>query len=559
MTPQPERGTRAASDSHPGEGALIDFLARLACAASVAAVFVAAGAPGASAETLIVDNGVVDCPNAPFPSVKDAVDDANLTPEADTIAVCPGVYLESGIAITESVTLIGAGADLVRIEPTSTGGYIVDAAVPGAGQVSISGVTLAAGDPDDGRPLQPVDGAVRFDDSNGTLGNSRITDLAGEAAPGGPVGVLAESGLGSDTAVTVQGSVVEAYGPTGILIRSTGGDVTSTVSGNVIRGLGPQTGDQDGIFVSNPLPVASGSGAEAHVVGNLIADNTRHEDQRLAAGVRFRNAHPDSNVEHNDIQGNGFGVFAEGDTRGCESPLTPTVNAPDNWWGNSAGPSVEPRNCPLPATPPPTPTGGDRIGESVVAPTPRTEPHGAPIAPGQQPDIAPAITSLSPADGTEAQPGSTVTVTAKVTEDFDVKRVEFRRGTGPVVTDTTPTPSTPAPSYSAAIPAPAAGASQAITVTAFDSADQTDVQAISLRGKVPPPPAPTPQQPAAPQQPAEPEDRPPAVAITGPAEGTAIDPVGAPRITADATDDRGVARVAFLDDGKVVCTDDAAP
>jgi hypothetical protein len=90
-------------------------------------------------------------------------------------------------------------------------------------------------------------------------------------------------------------------------------------------------------------------------------------------------------------------------------------------------------------------------------------------------------------------------------------------------------------------------------VTAFDSAGQTSTRAISLRGKLPP------ADPVTPQQPAEPEDRPPAVSITGPGAGAAISPSAPPRLTADASDDRGVARVAFLDDGKVVCTDDAAP
>jgi hypothetical protein len=49
------------------------------------------------------------------------------------------------------------------------------------------------------------------------------------------------------------------------------------------------------------------------------------------------------------------------------------------------------------------------------------------------------------------------------------------------------------------------------------------------------------------------------VAITGPGEGAEIDPAAPPRLTADASDDRGIARVGFLDDGKVVCTDDTPP
>ena len=54
-----------------------------------------------------------------------------------------------------------------------------------------------------------------------------------------------------------------------------------------------------------------------------------------------------------------------------------------------------------------------------------------------------------------------------------------------------------------------------------------------------------------------PEDRPPTVAFTGPAQGATVP--GRTTLTADATDDRGVARVLFLDEERIVCTDDTAP
>jgi hypothetical protein len=94
-----------------------------------------------------------------------------------------------------------------------------------------------------------------------------------------------------------------------------------------------------------------------------------------------------------------------------------------------------------------------------------------------------------------------------------------------------------------------------VTATAVDSADQTGVSAISLRGT---PPA-APPAPVVPAAPPEPEDRPPSVAFTGPVEGVSIAPSSPPVITADAGDDRGVAQVVFMDDGKVICTDPAAP
>ncbi|HEX8122981.1 MAG TPA: Ig-like domain-containing protein [Solirubrobacteraceae bacterium] len=55
------------------------------------------------------------------------------------------------------------------------------------------------------------------------------------------------------------------------------------------------------------------------------------------------------------------------------------------------------------------------------------------------------------------------------------------------------------------------------------------------------------------------EDRPPAVRFATPADGARISPTRAAELTATAADDRGVARVLFVDDGNVVCTDTTAP
>ncbi|HEX8121333.1 MAG TPA: Ig-like domain-containing protein [Solirubrobacteraceae bacterium] len=54
-----------------------------------------------------------------------------------------------------------------------------------------------------------------------------------------------------------------------------------------------------------------------------------------------------------------------------------------------------------------------------------------------------------------------------------------------------------------------------------------------------------------------PEDQPPTVAFTAPAQGAAL--ATATTLTATAADDRGVARVLFVDEERIVCTDDAAP
>ena len=55
------------------------------------------------------------------------------------------------------------------------------------------------------------------------------------------------------------------------------------------------------------------------------------------------------------------------------------------------------------------------------------------------------------------------------------------------------------------------------------------------------------------------DDRPPVVAWTAPAAGTSISADKPTTLTATATDDRGVAKVQFLDDDRLVCEDATAP
>ena len=535
MAPCPSGELGLHLDRHPGEGALIDFLARSVRAALGAALVLALTAPGASAATFLVDDDKAECPNAGYTSVEDTIADANMNgPGADTVIVCEGVYAQTGeIPVTGPLTLRGAGAGLVRIEASSPfSAYLLRAT--GSGPVDVSGVTLAGAPP-------TIDGAIRWEGTGGTLSASRITNLGS-----GSVGVFGEGGTGAD--YTVAGSLVEGYGTAGLLFEGgTAGTLGVTVSNSVIRGAGPQnTAPQDGILVSR----GSATTATGNVFGNVISDNRYTPDEAQAAGVRFRNVSAGTFLNDNDIQGNGYGVF-NGDGSDCDTSATP-VAANANWWGDVDGPSLQPRlGCPAaPLAVTGSPSQGDRISANVNHAFDRVAPRGAPLVPAQPVDAPPAITGLSPADGTEAEPGSQVTVTAAASDDFDIKSVQFRRGATVVKTDVQPP-------YDAPIDVPPAGQSTSVLVTAVDSSGQTDSEAISLRGKAAAP-APAPD-PVTPQQPAEPEDRPPSVAITGPGEGTAISPSAPPRISADAADDRGVARVAFLDDGKVICTDDVAP
>src|SRR5215203_3971695 len=78
-------------------------------------------APAASAATLSVDDDRKDCTAAGYASIQDAIDAAA---PGDTIAICPGRYVEgngaansNALTVDKTLTLKGAGADLVTISP----------------------------------------------------------------------------------------------------------------------------------------------------------------------------------------------------------------------------------------------------------------------------------------------------------------------------------------------------------------------------------------------------------------------------------------------------------
>ena len=516
----------------PGEGTLIHSYARLVRAAAAAAASLALLPAGASAA--IVDNGPVECPNRTSTTIQDAVTNAQ---PGETVVICPGLYEET-VTIDKALTLKGAGADLVRIQPSAgfTGTVI---SATGGEPVAIAGVTIAGGQ-------APITRAVSFTDATGAITNSRLTALS-DGSPGGGAGIVSLVSAPQARSLDVVGSLIEGYGPYGVRFETSSGDLTGGVRDSVVRGRGPigsPTDTQDGVQVV-------GVGAKPQIAGNLIADNRNGADEINGAGVRLFDGSSDTDVNDNDLQGNGYGVFRGDATGRCDvATPAPAVDATSNWWGNPAGPTITPQ----PLCPPAAPllgasSAGDRVNSGVDFAPVAPAPHGTPVAPAPQPDDPPVLTNVSPADGTEAEPGTQVTVSATATDDFDVKRVEFRRGTTVVGTGSS------GPSYSTTVDAPTAGQSQAVTIAAFDSAGQTTAASISLRGKLPP--AEEQPQQQAPQQQAE--DQPPTVSFTGPSEGASIAPTSPPRLTADARDDRGVARVSFLDDGKVICTDDTAP
>jgi hypothetical protein len=181
----------------------------IAFAITLATLGIASGAQGkvlggsaasvVAPATLTVDNDRKDCPNAAYRTIRSAIGDAN---PGDTIFVCAGTYAEgpgtpgsAALIIQKSLTLTGAGADLVTVEPKSVGDKRIVGDDPSLrsyegdiasvlGQVrapitvDISGITF------DANGVYATAGVV-FSDASGSLNRSRVTGLDIDESAGG--------------------------------------------------------------------------------------------------------------------------------------------------------------------------------------------------------------------------------------------------------------------------------------------------------------------------------------------------------------------------------------
>ncbi len=246
--------------------------------AALATLMTTAAAKGSHPKTLTVGQQSASCPNPGYERIGDAIEDAA---PGDTIAICPGTYAEgpgtpgtSVLTIHKDLTLRGAGADQVTIEPRSVGekrmaadnpdlrdGLGVIVAVIGGKNnpvtVNISGVTVDANGVD-------TTAGIVYIDAAGSISRSHVTGLVtdegknGYTVPGGfrngPFGI----GIADVTRVkpnagnrppipprtlTIDHTRVDHYNSVGILIDGATGDYSPsqtsplTASGVPNRGV----------------------------------------------------------------------------------------------------------------------------------------------------------------------------------------------------------------------------------------------------------------------------------------------------------------------------------
>ncbi len=389
------------------------------CAALAAVATSLVVAPLAHGATLSVDDDGVDCPAAPYSSIQAAVDAAS---PGDTIAVCPGTYVEgtgqvatNAVTIAKSLTLKGAGADLVTIRPAGDG-QIAEGGTPdlrnGIGDivvvrgtpsapitVHVSGVTI------DGAGVAAEAGLV-FLDAQGSVVRSRVTNVVtSEAAdastrPGGYRSAMPGVGIAQLTAATtapggatprpllIDHTRVDRYNRIGVLIdgatETTDGPLTPTGVVNQLTMRGSQVVGRtlcvnyraDGncasvnLLTTGPLFGQDGirvtAGSTAAVSSSLISQNlvngsgapTRNSTANNAnlakgAGLRFVGA-GSSSVRRSNVVDNAYGVINVTTDQTTPNTATP-VDATDNWWGLRYNSAANPGPAISPTTNPPVP------------------------------------------------------------------------------------------------------------------------------------------------------------------------------------------------------------
>ena len=485
----------------------------------------------AAGSTLSVDDDGADCPNARYSSLQAAIDQAA---PYDTVAICPGTYSETaaafegtgrnGLLIRKNLTLKGAGADKVFIEPSATtdtlagptptlrdgGGNVITVARQSLGStaeseiaVTISGVTVRS-------PAVYAEAGIAFNNTSGRIVNSVVGPLRRASSSAEltarPLGwgiVMSNSyiGVGSPGApfrrVRVESSRVAGYQSGGVLIDAAREAAPTTRSGmvqigeiadTVVEGSGPHG------FIPQ-VGVRYHAGARGFVESSRITGNAYTTGQRESAGILLTDAATDDDwsVADSVLTGNGYGVFNANidDTAVREGA---PADASGNYWGPVGPPREGPSELDAGIE---GLSGDDTAGDDSVIFEPFL--FDAPtLTAGPLPveDLPPTVAIGDPVAGSEVSTDAATPVNVGAGDDFGVKQVSLRLGDAEIGSDTE------APyEFEVAAPEAMAGTTQPLTATATDSSGQTTAETISV-SIVDPSLDSSPGEPAAPQAPA---------------------------------------------------------
>src|SRR5262249_19194748 len=198
---------------------------------------------------LVVDKdghaSATDCDGSQpaFTFIQDAV---NAATPGSTILICPGVYAEQVVVVTNNLTIQGTGRELPVLQPSA---LTVNPGDPMSGSprnaillvneatgVTIANLTVDGSAIDTGNTLFPTCATVGFNlgiyyrNSSGTVASAHATKVMSSVRCS--AGVFAESGPGGAAKVLLTHSLVDNYGRAGVVCN--GANTTCALTENTV-------------------------------------------------------------------------------------------------------------------------------------------------------------------------------------------------------------------------------------------------------------------------------------------------------------------------------------
>jgi Right handed beta helix region len=250
----------------------VQFLARLCCPLILlpGLLFLPVRAIGGDKPQLVVDDDKVECPNAGFSKIQDAVDAATA---GAVIRVCKGNYAEQ-VAIHKPLTIAAdSGAVLMpgTMKQNTTSlldGSPLAAAILVAGTTDVSIQGLVVDGANNGvAQCSPRLFGIAFQNASGQISQVAIRNFKLGTSLGGcqsGTGIFVQSGGGGISNVEIEKSTIHDFQKNGITADEEGTQVS--VHGNVVTGIGATTGAaQNGIQI--------GFGAGGTISSNTVTNN----------------------------------------------------------------------------------------------------------------------------------------------------------------------------------------------------------------------------------------------------------------------------------------------